>query len=421
MSFRAWAAALTLLGVLSFGVGAEPVELEFWYGEVADYALRSMQEIVDRFNSERDDIVVRLVHKGNSNFMYQEALQVAILGGVAPDIAYLNYYDVRDLSLQGDWFIPLNDLLSPEELARLDEIFLPPAQEAFRIGQTWFGLPWRMDTRGLYYNAQMFEQSGLDPGAPPRYIDELDEYTRKMTVRNADNAVTRIGFYPRGNNFSREIPWLWAFGGEFFDFESLRPTFTGAPMSANLEAVEWIDGYAKTYGTWTAVPAGRFLQGQLGMIVQSTSSLAQFAQQATFTWGIGVIPTKRGVDLFSTTFPLGPAIPRGARHPREAARFLVYLTNADLQVEWYQQTSMPPTTWEAMRAILPLTDDPRARFLIETMFPVSRVMPPFATDILDVFQPKADRMRNGEISPAAVLEESQAELEAYFRNLQRLR
>lgn len=416
MGYKAlWQVVIFVL-LFSGATMAEPVVLEYWFGEVSDYSAAAMQDIVDRFNAENPDIYVDFVHKGNSNHMYKEALQVAIIGGVAPDVAYLNYYDIRDFSLQADWFVPFNELFSEEMIAQLNASYLPPAKDSVKVGDTWYGLPWRMDTRGLYYNADMFESAGLNRDNPPRYMDELDEYAGKLTVREGDKVV-QLGFYPRGNNFSRELPWLWAFGGDFFDYDTLLPAFLGPNRQQNLEGVEWIESYSKTYGSYTEVPAGRFLQAQLGMIVQSTSVLPQYRDNANFSWGIGVLPTKRGVDLFSTTFPLGPAIPLGARHPQEAARFIEYLSNPDLQVEWYEKTAMPPPTFEAIRQIIPLTEDPRGTFLIQTMLPVSRVMPPLAVDILDIFQPKADRMRRGEISAVTVLEETQSELEVYFREV----
>ena len=322
---------------------------------------------------------------------------------------------MRDYSLTGDWFVPLNDLYPAELIDQMNKTYLPGCAESMKLQGIWYGLPWRADTRGMLINADIFEAAGLSASKQIRYIDELDEIAKKLTVIKPDGSVEMIGFVPYGNNFSREIPWLWALGGDFFDYENLAPAFTGVNLANNLEALNWIKWYADQYGPTTQLSENRFLSQKAAMYVNSTTFLAKIRENApNLNYTTGVIPTKRGAELFSTTFPLGPSIPLGASHPNEAAEFIRYLMNIDVQVQWFEETRALPTTAEAFIRIYPKITDPKERFMVETMLPVSRVMPPLSTDILNIFQPLLDKMRKGELTPLQVLEDTQMLSEAFF-------
>jgi sn-glycerol 3-phosphate transport system substrate-binding protein len=396
-----------LLLVLNTAVVAGPVQVEFWFGEAPKAYVDSMTGIVEQFNAAHPDIHVNLILKGHATYPYVDAMKVAVVGGSSPDLVYHNYYTVKDMSLEGDWFIPLNDLLHPKEIEALDDAYLPGPRDSMKIGSIWYGLPWRTCVRGLLVNIDMFEQAGMDPSKPPRYIDELDAAAQKLAVRDESGEIIKVGFVPTGNNLSRGLPWLWAFGGEFYDYDNFTPALTGAYRERNLEALAWMKSYADHYGTR---PSGSswFRQEKVAMCIDSTTSLANLADtHPELRVAAGVIPTKPDAKLFSTTFPLGPAIPVGARNAKAAVEFIKYLSDPDVQVKWFDETRSIPTTISAFRRIQPRAKDPRERFLIQQMLPAARIMPPFSTDILNIFEPIFNAMRAGRATPLEVLEETQ--------------
>ena len=46
-------------------------------------------------------------------------------------------------------------------------------------------MPFQRSTQVLYWNKAAFKEAGLDPNKPPENWDELVEYGKKLTVRDA--------------------------------------------------------------------------------------------------------------------------------------------------------------------------------------------------------------------------------------------
>ena len=100
------------------------------------------------------------------------------------------------------------------------------------------GLPYDGTARLLFYNVDHFIAAGLDPDNPPRDIATLEEYARKLTIREGDRIV-QYGFVPHfaeGSLFT----WGLSFEGSFYDIEAglhqYRPANRG---SANMDDKLW--------------------------------------------------------------------------------------------------------------------------------------------------------------------------------------
>lgn len=115
----------------------------------------------------------------------------------------------------------------PDALAkRMDAEVVAALQPGYKMNGKWYGGP-DSGVVGLgptlIYNPDDFKEVGLDPARPPQTMDEMLEYARKLTKRDASGNVTRSGFAHRydgalglgvGGKF---IPFLHAFGGKIYD------------------------------------------------------------------------------------------------------------------------------------------------------------------------------------------------------------
>lgn len=118
----------------------------------------------------------------------------------------------------------------PDTIAkRLDKEFLDALAPGYKINGKWYGGT-QSGCPGLgpmlIYNPEDFVEVGLDPTKPPKTMDEMLEYSRKLVKRDASGTVIRSGFAHRydgalgagiGGKF---IPFLHSFGGRIYDPES---------------------------------------------------------------------------------------------------------------------------------------------------------------------------------------------------------
>jgi multiple sugar transport system substrate-binding protein len=407
--------SFVLLLQVTHGWAAEKtVRLEYWFGEPAGAYTETMAEIIKLFEEANPDISVDMVLKGTPDKYEPETLPVAIAGGVPCDVAYLNGYKVAEWALQGGFLIPLNNLLHASVIKDFESNYLQgPKAEMSRKG-VWHGVPFRTDTRGVYMNADLLEAAGLNSTVGPKDIPELDAFAAKLTRWSADGKVEVLGFAPNGNNWGDELFWLWSFGGEFLK-DNGELTFTG--QAGNQDALAWIQDYANRYGDRARSNQTNFLNGSAAMHVNSTTRLTTFPELAPqLNWYTSHIPAMPGAKPYSVGFALGPAIPVGAKHPNEAARFVAFLARPDIQVRWYRQVRSLPTRVEAFKQILPLISDRRERILVEQL-PVTRISPPLYSQLRSVWKSNLDKLRLNQISPQAMLENVQREMEPQYREM----
>ena len=117
--------------------------------------------------------------------------------------------------------------------------------------------PERVDDRALFYNKDLLKRGGFvdaqGEARPPQTWDELSEMAVKLTERNANGAITRLGFAPNYGN-----AWLylyaWMKGGEFMSADRRRVTLNTPPV---VQALEWMTRVYDSLGGAPAVSLSR--------------------------------------------------------------------------------------------------------------------------------------------------------------------
>lgn len=384
-------------------VGAQTT-IDFWFGETTESYINTMQAIIERFEAEHPEIKVNFEQHGTIQGAKLEQLKVAVAGGVPPDVAYLDDTAIFELGYGSGMFIPLNDLLDPADIAAFD--FLPVPTQALYYDDVWYGLPFRTDSRGIYVNEDLFDEAGLDSRAGFASLDDMDDAAAKLTLRDGDGNIQRLGFAPYGNNFGGEIAWLWVFGGTMYDWERHRPTLVEYPQ--NLAAMEWILSYAERYGPGASTAVANWYGGTVAMRIDSTTRLRHYAEEAPhLNWWVAQIPHPPEGRLTTLSTVLALGIPMGAAHPEEAATFVNFLADPEIQTFWYLNTQSLPARRDALMDILQAMSDPRERTMVE-LLPVAEGYPPlFAYGLRPEFQTQLIRMRQKDITPMQALENTQ--------------
>ncbi len=167
---------------------------------------------------------------------------MAIAGGVAPDILYVNFRQ-SDTYIQNNFLYPLDEFMAretPEALELRVEKPVWPVIRRIRQGdseaRTWM-LPYETLVRVLMLRKDVFRKAGLDPERPPRNWEEFYATARLLTDPASGAYGTVLAAGPQAAY--DWLPFLWAAGGDAVTYDpqtqSWRASFASPEGVAALE------------------------------------------------------------------------------------------------------------------------------------------------------------------------------------------
>lgn len=112
---------------------------------------------------------------------------------------------------KADWLLPLNDLISPDVLGKLNPAYL----EAFTVDGQLLALgPWWGGIGGLYYRKDLLEAAGI---APPQTYAELVDAAKQITAQNPELSGWTWPALKEQVLVNRWVEYLNGHGGSYFD------------------------------------------------------------------------------------------------------------------------------------------------------------------------------------------------------------
>jgi ABC-type glycerol-3-phosphate transport system substrate-binding protein len=316
----------------------DKVHITYWE-KWSGFEAEAMQRTVDQFNRSQDKIVVEFLSLSSVD---RKAL-IATAGGDPPDVVGLWAFNVYSFA-DRDALQPLDDFIrgegsTPKQwLARYEPVY---ADMCTYRGHVWAGLSTPSMT-ALHWNKAMFRADGLDPDRPPRTLTELDVFAEKLTKRDPKTGeIVQLGFLPQEPNWFAWAYPLW-FGGQLLDND--RITIGTDPH--NLQCYQWVESFTSKYGLDQvraffsgfgnfASPQNAFLSGKVAMEFQGVwmnNFIRQFVPGMEY--GVAAWPTAApGLDDFTVADTDLLAIPRGAKHPREAWELIKFISSANLNAQ----------------------------------------------------------------------------------------
>lgn len=307
----------------------EVVFWHFWGGK--DRAV--VEDIVARFNASQEQYFVRAVAMPGQNLDLKFFLGVA--GGDPPDLLNQDDPVVADWAERGA-ILPLDELASRDETARLPAWLFPAAREIGTYDGRLYALCNGLDIRALYFDARVLAELGREP---PRTLAELDELALSIAPPEIQGRRTRFGYLPDPRRL-----WAWGivFGGEFYNPATGEVTADGEPI---VRALEWMASYGEIYGrdevqtfrTGDQALSGAsfpLLEGRYALIMDGQWRVAEMDAAAAAARAAGRPEPRYGV------VPLPPppggreragwvngnffVVPRGAKNPAGAWAFMKF-------------------------------------------------------------------------------------------------
>ena len=183
--------ALFLFGPAGRAAGEEPVTIRLWQIPIKNATTtdgKARRAIFERFLELHPHI--NILQASGIQLEQQEAMDavlMAIAGGTAPDVLYVNFGRATKYIEQGllapldkyvaEWEEDLNEKINPLVWPVIKQKGPPDGKE--HIYAIPYGAPYVM---GLQYRKDLFRKAGLNPDKPPRNWDEFYEYARALTL-----------------------------------------------------------------------------------------------------------------------------------------------------------------------------------------------------------------------------------------------
>lgn len=320
-------------GGSSVANAGDRIQLDFWTFWGSEIRRPIVDEIINDFNESQDEIFVKHTYNPFGDIWTKEL--AAIAAGNPPDVVIndINATSLRGEKKQAESLAPF---LAEDDISGW---FYPNLWDATLYEGESYGIPFTTDTRVLYYNKDLFEEAGLDPDSPPTTWDELEEYARKLDVKEGDN-FTQMGFYPL-YGVGADVWMLNSAGQNFFD-ENGQPQ---VDTEENAAALNWILEWKDHYGEdvinryQSQIDSGQanpFFTGSLAMIAQTGTFYTQIRQYAPdLNLGVVSLPEREsGSGHTSWGGGFVAEIPKGAKNPEASWKFLKYLGDVHAQEIW---------------------------------------------------------------------------------------
>jgi sn-glycerol 3-phosphate transport system substrate-binding protein len=204
-------------------------------------------------------------------------------------------------------------------------------------GHTW-SIPFQRSTLVLYYNKDLFQQTGL--AGPPQTWDELVQDAQKLTQKDSSGNVSRygVGFPSSGTAYWEFQALAIEAGQNVFDNNAGNKVLFNSP--ASVQSLQFMIDLNKKYDVsppgavnWDTLPSD-FAGGRFGMIYHSTGSLTSVLKSAQFSVGVAMLPKSQqfGSPTGGGNLYIMKGIP--VDHQAAAWKLIQWLSTPEREAQW---------------------------------------------------------------------------------------
>ncbi len=344
MKMPAMLSRLALLALI-LGVGevcAAPVEITFYYPvAIGGSATKIVDDLVADFEKANADIKVKPVYAGT----YQEAIGKALTAakaGQPPDAAVILAADMFSL-IDADVILPFDTFVKTDADRQWLNGFFPVYMLNSQVGGKTWGIPFQRGTTLFFWNKEAFKEAGLDPEKGPQTWEEVVEFAKKLTKRDAGGNVTQWGMQVPSSLTSYWLlqGYVAQNNGRLAELAGNKTYFDSPEV---VEALQyWVDLSSKHKVMKTGViewgtNAKDFFERRTAMFTTTSGNLTNVKNNAPFPFGVQILPAhkKRGAPTSGGNFYLF----KTSSPEKQAATFklIQWLTSAERSAEWSIKT-----------------------------------------------------------------------------------
>lgn len=398
------------------------IEVVFWYGLGGNLG-NAVLQVVNLYNSSQSTYYVNPVFQASYDDTINK-INAGLASGELPNVAQIFEAGTQRMIDSGR-IIPVQTLLERDGMLDIIEDLEPAVRANYEVGGILYSAPFNSSTAMLYINRAAFIEAGLNPDEPMVTFDQVAEYARALTVRDANGNVTRygLGVYPEGW-FLEQIHAVHdtyiALPNNGLQGERVTEYNYNSPIG-----VQWVEflkglvdeGVAVYYGPGGGAAANSaFANGEIAMNFSSIAvlrGLISAAQNAGAGVDVGVLYMPRNPDATGKTIVGGASLwitDVGTPEQQEGAwDFVKFTLRPDVQAFWAANTGYYPVVraaYELPEMQAALEAFPQFQVAIDQIrlseitdrntAHVSGIFVPYRTHYVQAF----DRYFNGEFASA---------------------
>jgi len=326
--------------------GEKIVTLDFWaFGAEGD----RVRQFVAGFESANPG--VHVVVQNIPWTAAHEKLLTAYAGNSLPDICQLGNtwipeFVVLDALENLDPSVDSSNMISPAS-------YFPGIWETNRIEGKLYGIPWYVDTRLLFYRTDLLNKIGWERA--PETWEEMLEISRQLVK----GGHSKYGLFLPLNEWVVPIVLGMQQGSEILREKASLGGFSGAEFLEGLEIYDQFfqEGLAPKGMTEVNNVYQGFQESTFAMYISGPWNIGEMTrrlpEQMQDDWDTAPLPGLRTEDYPGLSLAGGSSLVifRSSRHKDLAWDWIEYLSQPDVQSEFYKQTGDLPArleTWNSM-------------------------------------------------------------------------
>ncbi|MFG1464295.1 sn-glycerol-3-phosphate ABC transporter substrate-binding protein UgpB [Xanthobacter sp. DSM 24535] len=342
------AAALTFASP----AGAQ-TQIQWWHAMSGPLG-EKLEKIANDFNASQSEYKIVPVYKG----AYPETMTGAIAAFRAkqhPAIVQVFEVGTATMMAAKGAIYPVYKLMADTNEPFDTKTYLPSVTGYYSdTAGNMLSMPFNSSTTILYYNKDLFAKAGLDPNTPPKTWPEVEADAKKLQASGVPCGFTTQ--WPSWVNVENLSAWhnvpigtkQNGMGGLDTVLEIANPLVEKHWTAL----VEWQKSKIFDYGGRQSKADPKFFSGECAMSIGSSAARAAILANAKFDLGYGMQPYWPEVKGAPQNSIIGGASlwvlsGRPKEEYRGVAKFFTYLSRADVQAWWHQQTGYLPITQAA--------------------------------------------------------------------------
>ncbi len=350
---RRLGASVAMLCLLGVAEASAATEIHLWHAFTGRLG-ELLTEQVDKFNAAQADYVVVASHKGN----YSETLNAGIAAFRAGEQPHmLQVFEVGTATMMA-----AKGAVKPvyQLMAETGKAFDPTAYLSAVAGYytttdgEMLSLPYNSSTPVLYVNRDAFQAAGVDPDTDLSTWEKVGEALDKLKA-GGENCplVTAWQSWIHLENLSAYHNMPFATQENGFAGLDTELAFNGPVQVAHIQAMgDWAKDGKFVYTGRRNEGGANFRSGDCALFTESSAGYAGVKKEAQFKFDIRPLPYWASVDGAPQNTIIGGAslwVMEGHEAAEYAgvAEFLNFLSTADIQAKWHQDTGYLPITMAA--------------------------------------------------------------------------
>ena len=253
--------------------------------------LKAYRNIISAFKKEQPEVTAKLIEASDREDLLAR-LATGFAGGKPPDVFLINYRFFGQFAAKGV-LEPAGPRLEASDAFSRDDLYAP-ALNAFRFRGQLMCLPQNVSSLVVYYNRDLFRKARVaEPKAGWTWKQFTDTALKLTKDLDGDGKTDQYGLGVEPV-LIRLGPFLWSNGAEL-----VKPDLTGFALDTPA-ARQVLEEFFGLHANYRVTPSEkeveseddetRFMNGRLGMILESRRSTPTFRTITKFDWDVAPLP-----------------------------------------------------------------------------------------------------------------------------------